>query len=300
MSDRAAPSAPRPLVVAGLVALLCLCWGSTWWAIRVCLADQPPLWSAGLRFAIAGLALAALVAAAGPRDAKPPPPIWLWLVAGATSFAGSYGILYVAEQTVPSGLAAVLWSVFPLLMAISGVCILDERLRPLQMLGFVVSFVGIAVVFLGTGDGAGQAPLADCLFLLASPVVSAIGTTLIKKYGGACSSLRLNRNGMLFGACLLLATAALCEPFAAIRWTPAGAAALLYLGLCGTALTFGVYFWLLQRVAASRLSLISYVTPVLAVLIAALVGDGDTGVTLWLGTFVVCAGVALVVWREHS
>ena len=69
--------------------------------------------------------------------------------------------------------------------------------------------------------------------------------------------------------------------------------------LCGTALTFGVYFWLLQQVPASRLSLISYVTPVLAVLLGALVGDGTTGTAVWLGTALVVAGVALVVRRPR-
>jgi drug/metabolite transporter (DMT)-like permease len=67
------------------------------------------------------------------------------------------------------------------------------------------------------------------------------------------------------------------------------------LALCGTALTFGVYFWLLQRVPATRLSLISYVTPVLAMLLGVAVGDGHADSALWLGTAAVIAGVALVV-----
>lgn len=287
----------RPWVVPSLVALLCLVWGSTWWAIRVCLEDQPPLSSAALRFALAGAVMAALVRQLAPVDGLPAPPRWLWLAAGLCSFAGAYGVLYVAEQTVPSGVAAVLWAVFPLLMAGSGVLLLGERLRPSQALGFVVSFAGIVAVF---GGDLGGAPTGDALLLLASPVVSATGTTLVKKFGRGTSSLLLNRNGMLFGAALLGAAAFACEQPLAMRWTWQVVAATLYLAVFGTALTFGVYFWLLQRVPASRLALVSYVTPVLAVLLGVAVGDGDAGPSLWLGAALVVGGVALVVQPRRA
>lgn len=296
------PSSPVPPLPAGrlvpaLIVLLCLIWGSTWWAIRICLHDQPPLTSAALRFLVAGAAMAALATRWRKADSLPSPPTWLWLVTGATCFAGSYGLLYVAERTVPSGVAAVLWAVFPLLMAGNGVLFLGERLRAVQWLGFLVSFGGVVIVFasdLGGSDPA-AVPLVDAVLVLASPVVSAIGTTLVKRFGKGTSSLRLNRNGMLFGGVLLAIAAFASERDATLHWSPAGIAATAYLALCGTALTFGVYFWLLQRVPATRLSLISYVTPVLAMLLGTAVGDGHADQALWLGTAAVIAGVALVV-----
>lgn len=294
------PSVPeprplRPLVVPALIVVLCLVWGSTWWAIRVCLADQPPLSSAALRFLVAGSALASAMPALRRLDPLPPPPAWLWLCTGTLSFAGSYGILYICEQTVPGGVAAVLWAIFPLLMAGSAVLVLGETLRPQQLLGFLVSFAGIVLVFVGDLGGGGPSGLGAALFLLLSPIVSAVGTTLVKKFGKGTSSLRLNRNGMLFGAVLLTTAAWLREDPLAMAWSARGLAATLYLSLCGTALTFGVYFWLLQRVPASRLALISYVTPVLAVLLGIAVGDGTFGWPLGAGTALVVAGVALVV-----
>ncbi|HEU4419234.1 MAG TPA: EamA family transporter [Planctomycetota bacterium] len=282
-----------------LVALLCLVWGSTWWAIRLCLHDQPPLSSAALRFCIAGLLMAALSPRLARLEAAPPPPRWLWITSGLTNFAGSYGVLYAAETVVPSGIAAVLWSIFPLLMACSAVLFLGERLRVRQLAGFVVSFLGILTVFWGALESIGQQSLGWLLLLLASPVVSATGTTLVKKHGSGTSSVLLNRNGMVFGAVLLGAAAFLSEDPLAMAWTWQATVATLYLALLGTALTFGVYFWLLRRAPASMLSLISYVTPVLAMLIAAAVGDGETNAGLWLGTGLVVTGVALVVARAR-
>ncbi|HZN37165.1 MAG TPA: EamA family transporter [Planctomycetota bacterium] len=280
-----------------LVALLCLVWGSTWWAIRLCLQDHPPLSSAALRFCIAGLVMTALAPRLARLEAAPPPPRWLWITSGLLNFAGSYGVLYAAETVVPSGIAAVLWSIFPLLMACSAVLFLGERLRARQLAGFVVSFLGILTVFSGALESIGQQSLGWLLLVLASPVVSATGTTLVKKYGSGTSSVLLNRNGMVFGAVLLGAAAFRREDPLAMAWTWQATVATLYLALFGTALTFGIYFWLLRRAPASMLSLISYVTPVLAMLIAAAVGDGETNAGLWLGTGLVVTGVALVVAR---
>jgi len=288
----------HPLLVPGSITLLCLIWGSTWWAIRLCLLDQPPLSSAALRFLIAGATMAAAAPVLRRVDRAPPPPPLLWLATGTLNFAGSYGLLYVAEQTVPSGVAAVLWAIFPLLMATSGVFVLAETLRARQVAGFVVAFFGIVVVFAGDlGGGASGGAIGAALLLLASPVVSAVGTTLVKKFGKGSSSVLLNRNGMLFGALLLTAAAFARESPLAIAWSWRGILATVYLAVFGTALTFGTYFWLLQRVPASRLALISYVTPVLAVSLGALVGDGTFGLPLAIGTALVVAGIALVVQR---
>jgi drug/metabolite transporter (DMT)-like permease len=99
----------------------------------------------------------------------------LWITSGLTTFAGSYGVLYAAETVVPSGIAAVLWSIFPLLMAGSAVLFLGERLRARQLAGFLVSFLGILTVFSGALESIGQQSLGWLLLVLASPVVSAAG-----------------------------------------------------------------------------------------------------------------------------
>lgn len=289
----------RPLVPL-LIALLCVVWGSTWWAIRLCLVDQPPLSSAALRFLIAGAAMSLLAPWLRRAEAAPPPPTWLWVVAGATNFAGCYGLLYVAETVVPSGIAAVLWAIFPLLMATSAVLVLGERLRRLQLAGFVLSFVGIVVVFAGDLGGLPRGEIGPPLLVLASAVSSAIGTTLVKKFGSGTSSVVLNRNGMLLGAVLLTAAAFVREQPLAMAWTGRGMLATVYLALFGTALTFGVYFWLLRTVAASRLALITYVTPVLAMLLGAAVGDGTMDRAAWLGAALVTAGIVLVVRRPRA
>lgn len=282
-----------------LVAALCLIWSSTWYGIRICLEVQPPLSSCAARFAIASVAMALVAPLLRRREAAPPPPTWLWIVTGVTNFAGGYGILYATETVVPSGTAAVLWAVFPVLMAASAVLFLGERLRPAQWLGFGVSFVGVVAVFQGRPGGIAPEHVGYAWLLLLSPLLAAVGLTLVKRYGSHTSSVLLNRNGMLLGAALLAAAAFAAEEPLAMRWDARVTLATLYLAVCGTALTFGIYFWLLRTAPASMLALINYVTPVLAMVLAELVGDGQNDLFGWLGAGGVVLGVVLVARRPR-
>lgn len=288
------------LAVPLAIGLLCLIWSSTWYGIRICLQEQPPLTSAAIRFLVAGLAMAAVAPWLRARENVPSPPAWLWLTAGLLSFSGSYGILYFAEQFVPSGIAAVLWGIFPLLMAVSGMLFLGERLGMRKLLGMLIAFGGILLVFGGGLGGIDVDNAHYALVLLLSPVVSAVGTTLIKKFGSGTSSVVLNRNGMLVGSLCLAAAALMLEQPLDATWSPRGVLALAYLALFGTALTFGIYFWLLRTTPASRLALITYVTPVLAMVLAAAVGDGDMDGNAWAGTVAVALGIVLVVSKGRA
>lgn len=291
---------PGPRTIDACIALLCLIWGSTWWAIRVSLQDLPPLTAAAARFLLAAVCMVPLVRLLGGREPGTPPPTWLWLALGLCNFAGSYGILYWTEQTVPSGIAAVLWAVFPVLMAIAGITILGEALSLRQLAGFLVAFLGVVAMYLGDLGGQRAEVLPHAALLLLSPVVSAAGTVLVKRFGSGHSSLRLNRNGMLFGALLLVLAALLLESAAPAHWTAAAIVATVYLALIGTCLSFGLYFWLLRSAPASRLALISYVTPILALGIGWVVGDGTLDLATLLGTGLIVTGIVLVVLRRRG
>lgn len=280
-----------------LVAVLCLVWSSTWWAIRVGLEELPPLTGAALRFLIAGLVMTGVAALFQHREAAAPPPRRLWLAMGLTNFALSYGIIYWTETRVPSGIAAVLWAIYPILMAIAGHRFLNERLRPRQAIGFLVAFLGVVVVFLGDLGGAGEGVEWYALALLLSPLCAAFGTTIVKRAGSGYSSLLLNRNGMLVGGAALLIAALLCERDATMTFGARAWWSLLYLALVGTCLTFGLYFWLLRWAPANKLSLIAYVTPPLALLFGWLMGDGDLDTWTLGGTGIIAVGIALVVRR---
>ncbi len=292
---------PSALAAALAFALLCLLWGSTWVVIKEGLDDLPPLTSAAMRFALAGVAMAVLVPALRAREGGSTPPIWLWLVLGAGNFALSYGLVYLTESHLPSGLVSLLWGVYPLMMAaIAHLWLPGERLRGLQWLGFVVGFLGLVRLYASDVRTFGAEALLWALLLMLSPLVSAIGTALVKRHGGDSSSLLLNRNGMLTGAVLLGAAAFLFERDATATWSRAAVFSVVYLALAGTVTTFGLYFWLLRTTAANRLGLIAYVTPVLALALGSVVrGEEVRSSTVSGGVLILC-GMLLVMRRARA
>lgn len=286
---------PGPLLTQLLVALLCLVWGSTWVVIQGGLADLPPFTSAGARFAIAFAVMALIAPRLARREGGGPPPARLWIVVGTLNFAVSYGIVYTTETVLPSGIVSVLWAVFPLLMAVAGHFVLDERLRPVHWLGFAIGFVGVAMLFVTDLAAFGPDAIPAALLLFVSPAVSVVGQTCIKRWGTASSSALLNRNAMGLGAVLLLLAAALFERDTAPRWTAAAIASVGYLSVFGTVLTFTLYFWLLRYARATKLSVISFVTPVVALTLGWAFADEPVTATTVAGAVLVVVGVALVV-----
>jgi drug/metabolite transporter (DMT)-like permease len=290
--------APSRAVMLSCAVLLCLFWGSTWFVIQDGLRDLPPLFSAAVRFSVAAALMFPLAPWIRRFEGGEPPPASIWILVGLTNFALSYGIVYVVETTLPSGLVCVLWSVFPMLMAIGGHwTVSGERLRGHQWLGFLGGFAGIVLLFRHDLHdlGPGAAPMAALLLL--SPAVAAYGTLAMKKRAAHCSSALINRNGMTLGAALLWLASAVLEPGAEVDFGARAVFGVAYLAVFGTVVSFGLYHWMLRHAAAFRLSLISYVTPAIALLLGWAAGDEPVRGSTLAGTGMILVGVAAVLRR---
>jgi hypothetical protein len=126
-------------------ALLVGIWSSTWVAIKVGLGDTPPLLGAGVRFLVAGVGLLVL-ASLWRRSLRT--DVVLAVVLAVLPFAATYGLIYWSEQYVPSGLAAVLFGVLPIYVAlIASAALHDEPLRARLLVGVVLALGGLVVAF---------------------------------------------------------------------------------------------------------------------------------------------------------
>ena len=275
---------------------VCICiWSTTWAVIRVGLDTMPPFTAAALRFAIAGAGLLALALIRRVPLGRTRRERGLWLINGTLNFAGSYGIVYWAEQWVPSGLTAVIFSSFPLFLApLAHLMLPGERLTPRAGAGVLVGFAGIAVIF--SEDFAllgGPGVARGAVVMLGSPIVCAFSSAAVKRWGVGVHPLSLTSVPMLICAVILGTLALLFEGARPIIWNRAAMGSLLYLAIAGSGVTFLLYFWLLQRVKATRVALMAYVVPVLALFVGILfMGEPATPRT-YLGAGVVVLGVAI-------
>ena len=285
---------PRPLVWS-LYAALVLVWSSTWVAIAIGLDAVAPLLGAGVRFTLAGVGL--LAAAAALQRPLRTDALLAALVA-ALPFATTYGLIYWAEQYVPSGLTAVLFGVLPLYVALLAAALLpDEPLRARLVAGVAVALAGLTLAFgesLHLGRGAHAALAAAAV--LASPLASAVGNVAIKRRGVRLDPLVLNGWAMLGGGGLLLAVSAPTEDWSATAWTAASIGSILYLAAAGTVFTFVTLTVLLRELPAVTTSFISLLIPFGALALGALLrGERVTGAAVG-GAALVAAGIALAQW----
>lgn len=250
-----------------------------------------------LRFAIAAAVLLALAPVFRVKLGRSRTERRLWLLNTLLTFALPYGVLYWAEQWVPSGLAAVLFATFPLLVALFAHLVLPkERLTPVSAAGILLGFVGVAVIFSEDFRALGGSQVATAAaVLLISPVCAALGSVAVKRWGEGIHPLSISAVPMGLTALLMGGLALLVEQDRPLTFDTPSTLALLYLALCGSALPFTLYFWLLKHHSATSLSLLNYVIPIVAVAVGSLFLDEPFTLRVLLGAALVLAGVAVAV-----
>jgi len=286
------PSSSRLILT---FVVLTIIWGTTWSVIRVGLDGIPPFSGVALRFLIAGAVLLAIALRAGIPLGRRPYEKRLWIINGVLSFSVSYGIVYWAEQWLPSGLASVLFATFPLFVAFIGHFALPgERLRAHTILGALLGFAGVAVIFsedfsvLG-----GRETLVAAGVMLLSPLAASTASVTVKRWGAGIHPLSVTAIPMLITAGIMGVVAFALERDLPFTLDARSVGALLYLSILGSAVTFTGYFWLLSHVPATRAALIAYTTPVVAVLVGATFLDEPVTVRTLAGSACVVLGVAL-------
>ena len=275
--------------------MLAIIWGTTWGAIRLGLSGLPPFTAVSARFALASVVLLSVAKATRVPLGRQPLEKTLWLVNGVLFFSVSFGVVYWTEQYLPSGLTALLFSLFPLLVAVlAHFALPGESLNRRSVAGIVLGFVGLAVIFsedFSTLGGEG-ARLAAAVLLL-SPTVSAVSSVAIKKYGSGIHPISLAAVPMAICSVVMAALALATERGRPVSWSPAAVGATIYLAVCGSAVTFTLYYWLLRHAPASRVSLLAYLSPVIAVATGVVFLHEPLTVRIVLGGGLVIAGVAL-------
>lgn len=295
-SDGNRPSALEASDVASL-AVLTLVWGSTWAAIRVSLAGIPPFAGMAIRFLAAGAILLVVARWRGVALGRTAIERRLWAWNALTTFLVPYGTIYWAEQWVPTGLASILFSTFPLWVVALGRWLLpEERLDVRRTMGVVLGFVGVGVVFSEDFTRLGGAGVRwPATALLGAAAVSASGTLALRRWGRSISPLSLASVPMLATGAAAGILAAFWERHRGLTAAPWPWVATAYLAIFGSAVTFTLYFRLLSRRGAVLASMVSYTAPVVAVGVGILAFDEPVTGRVIGGAALVLAGVALVL-----
>lgn len=292
---------PLGLRVAALAAVT-LIWGSTWAVIRIGLEGIPPFAGVALRFAVAAALLLAVAGLRGIPLGRTRRERRLWWVNGILTFVVTYGVVYWAEQRVPSGLTAVLFATFPLFVTLVAQPLLPaERWTPRSVVGLLSGFGGVAVIFsedLGAlaEPGAGRAAAV----LLVAPLAAALANVSVKRWGSGVHPVSLSAVPMGIAAIVMGGASLLFERDRTLALDAVSVSSVLYLAVVGSAIAFYLFFWLLEHMDATRLALTNYLSPVVAVLLGSLLFEERVTGRILAGAALVVCGVALTVTGRRS
>jgi drug/metabolite transporter (DMT)-like permease len=279
-------------------AIIYFVWGSTFLAIRIGVREVPPFLLAALRFLIAGLILYLWMLAQGERS----PSIRQWMsvfLLALLIFVFDYGLLFWAEQRVPSGIAAVMMATIPVFMALAEIIFLRTQQLTLRLSVALLIGIGGVAVLMSRSLNLGGAPVdrAGAVALIFAAISWSISSTLTRKLPLPASKVMSSGAQMLAGGILLTLAAATLGEFR--NFHPAAVSraawlALLYLIVAGSILGFTAYVWLIHHQSPTKVGTYAYVNPVVAVLLGYFFGGEALGVRTVLGTLFVLVSVVVI------
>jgi drug/metabolite transporter (DMT)-like permease len=256
-------------LTAGCFAVVVVAWGLNYLFVRVGLGLSAPLWLAFLRAGLGAVGVAGIWSAFGrPSLTRREQGIAAGL--GLLNTSLFFGLWFTAAGSIAPGEAAVVVYSFPLWVALLSIPLLRFDLRPVTWLAIGTGFLGIVLIsqpWGATGSALRPVPVAE---LLVGALSWALGTVLIQRRFRREVLQAVNLYQLLGGSAGLFVAAALLEPtrFPAASWELLGI--VLWLGLVGTALGYGLWFFLLGRIPAPSLSANLFLVPVVALIASGL------------------------------
>lgn len=282
------------LRAAAPFALLAGLWGFSFPAISIGLKALEPLLFAAFRYDVAAVLLLGYAAiqtetwwptARADRAA---------ILGGGVFMVAANGLLFVGQQTVPSGVAAIIQGLVPIATTLWALGLLDERLTGVGAVGVLLGFLGVGLVVRPSPDALLAGDTLGRLLIVAQVVFVSLGGVLVQRAGPSLDPAALSGWSMALGSVLLHATSLLAGEDLPSAIPPSALIAVAYLGVFATALAFFVYFTLIDRHGAMEASLVAYVVPPVATVAGVVLLDEKVTALSLVGFLVVVLGFVLL------
>ena len=286
----------RRFAVAAFVALI-LFWGSAFTVIKVGLDYSPPMLFAGMRALVGGVAvgLMALIWSGKPHLRREWGTYLLLMLLNVVLFLG---FQTSAIMSLPSGTAAVLIYLQPILTGFLAYLILGESLSVSKLAGLMLGFSGIVAV--SAESLSGTVSPSGVAFAVVAAFSWALGTVYFKKAQEKVPLLWAIAITFTFGGIVLTGFGLLIEPASRISWNLTLIGSLLYSALIGTGLAYVLWFGLVRAGEASRVAAYVFFVPLVAILLGDIFLGEALSPLLALGAVLVVSGIYLANRRPKK
>lgn len=278
---------------------LYIVWGSTYLGIKIAVETIPPFLHAGIRFLVSGIILVIWQRAAG--NDLPTKNQWKsTFIVGTLLLLGGNGLVSWAEQTIPSGIAALIVGTVPLFL------VLMEALRPngakptwQTIVGLLIGFIGVFIL-VGPAELTGSQEKLNpfgVIAVLSASILWAVGSIYSKSADLPKSSFMTTGAEMLMGSIGLFVVSLLTGELS--DWNVAEVSTSSWLGLIylitmGSIVGFGSYIWLLQNAPISLVSTYAYVNPIVAVILGYFFANEVLEPRIWLASAIIIGAVIFI------
>ncbi|MFY9152373.1 MAG: DMT family transporter, partial [Prolixibacteraceae bacterium] len=289
-----------PYSVFGLMLVYTLLAAFCYTAIKAGLEYSPPIRFAGLRTLIGGVSLILLLIVLR-KPIFPRRDLIKWIIpVGLISTTITFGFMFSSPEYTGAGIASVLGNSQHLTIIVLAAIFLNEKITLMKITALVLGMTGI--IFISAQAFIGENPYAFLGAMLATgtSLGAAVTAVLLKRLKPGIDLISFTGWQLIAGSGPLLAGSFFFESGSSITWSGFFIGLVIFLGLIGTALTEIIWFWLLQKYDASRLSLYLFLIPVFGLLIA-FIAFKETLKTLELtGILIVITAIGLSVINEYK
>ncbi len=285
-------------IVLGYIAI-CLIWGSTWLAIRLGLDSLTPLISAGLRFLLASILIFSIVYIKKIELHLDSKSIKIYIFLAFFSFAIPFGLVYWAEQFVPSGLTSVMFGFFPFSVFICSWFILKgESADIFKLISVILGFIGILIIFSDSLEIDVENHTLGLAAVLLSAIIQGSNSVAIKKWGSHLHPFSLNAIPLLIAGITMILLSFYFENTSNWEFSTKAILSISYLAVVGTIAAFTIYYWLLKQINAVILALSSFVTPIIALILGWLILNEQLSTKVLVGALFVLIGILFANFKQ--
>lgn len=215
-----------------------------------------------------------------------------YLAAGLGIF-GAMLCVYWGAQYIPSGWVSVIFGLAPIVTSLMARRFLnEERLTAIRLAGLLLALSGLGWIFLGGIDVAPRAS-HGVLAVLVSVVIYSASSVAVKRIGAAVPALAVTTGGLLVASALFALTFLVSGSAIPDAMSPRTGLAIVYLGLVGSVAGFLMYYYVLRHVAATKVALLTLVTPVLALMLGNALNREPLSFSVLSGTTAILLGLVL-------
>ena len=266
-------------------------WSSAFTSARIIVASAPPLATLSLRFFISGV-IGILIARALGQTWQLTRDQWrATFIFGLCQNALYLGLNFVAMQTIQASLAAIIASTMPLMVAIAGWALFQDKLRPAAAIGLVAGVIGVGII-MGARLEAGVDMFAVLLCIIGALALT-VATLSVRSASSGGNLLMVVGLQMLVGSVILAVASGLLETIE-INWTWQLGVAFTYTVFVPGLLATWIWFSLVARIGTIKAATFHFLNPFFGVAIAwALLGE-RLGALDILGVLVISGGILAV------